>query len=94
MNEPKQSRDIAAGEIFAISCGEYSDYSISFFGRALSGFNVDELIDRFVATKKEYETYFSDYQFVAWFSELGFAEEIKYREWHLADYSEPDRTPF
>jgi hypothetical protein len=85
---------IPAGQVFYVSTGCYSDYSVSAVFRATADIDLEALKAEFFALHPESER--NDYRFdsystfMAFLSATGLVEEIDARELHLGDYNDMD----
>ena len=104
-NAPKpprpKTRNVARGELFFVSSGEYSDYQVNGIFKCLKEFNPDEFACP--ATKRIYsevnKTWYASFEEEAYLSLLtigGFIEQVPAFEFHLSDYGdyEPSISEF
>lgn len=73
------------GDVLVMSTGEYSDYGISLICKVLKDFNEREVADLYTGKKDEYE--FDEINFLKMLTNLGYIEEIPYKEWIFSSYS-------
>lgn len=91
---------IMAGQIIALTTGEYSDYGLRDHVRCIRAFESDEIIAEFKETNEylvppswapedEPTAYGADDRFIAWLIRLGFIEPLDddaVVEWHIGSY--------
>ena len=92
---PKTTTPVRKGDIFTITTGCYSDYTIDGVFRAREDFNPDALLAdygaRFPEQQGRYK--FEEAQFVAELVRLQIIEQVEgVREWHLGDYGDWSAT--
>lgn len=84
-----QAKQIEAGEIIALSSGEYSDYRIGAFSKVLKPINEEvwQLMGESCRGNYQWDKeYFEEGKAVPWLVANGYIEEIAYTELHLGDY--------
>lgn len=86
----KRATPIAAGSLFVITTGEYSDYTISGVFRALKEIDTEQLLAEWFETnpKQKGLGYFHESEFLAHLTRLGLFETVESREFHFGSHGE------
>lgn len=84
---------VKAGELLAFSTGEYSDYSVQMFCRALKDIDMS-VVEAFQSLPeektKEPWAWDSTDRFQTYLEENGYVERLAYKEVHLGSYGRLD----
>ena len=91
-----------AGELLAISKGEYSDYCINGLFRLLTDFNpqkellawAKETGRKVVEGVAERDRSNKNIDYLGWLNKSGFIEDVAYRELHIGDYGETELSDY
>jgi len=88
MSENK--RVIPKDSFVMLSRGEYSDYTVLTFGKALEDIDIDSLIEEYLSIHPEQSKRycFKEYAFLKWLCvDRKLIEELDYIEYHIYDFS-------
>ena len=85
---------ITKGELLTLATGEYSDYSVRGVFRALSDFDPQEQIAKFISEnpQDDGDNYYDLSEFIGWVARSGLLEPVDSREWHIGSYGRFDST--
>jgi hypothetical protein len=83
--------DVKAGELFLLSTGEYSDYTVNALVKVLIDFDAAKAIKNYqIESPIDEDRSYSDGldKFIAYLLSHGYVEQIEYREFYLGAYDE------
>ena len=89
----KREMKIKKDDLFILTHGCYSDYSLITVCKALEDIDILFLKEEYLSTNPEQRGRhsFSDYEFTKWLVvDKRMAEEVHCLEWHLGDYADGD----
>ena len=86
--------NIKKDDIFLITAGVYSDYTVYGLYRALADFETRVMVGRWLDTLDEPARNFQFLAFVHWLVDQGMLENVEMGEWHLGDYKIGDEDRF
>lgn len=81
------TKPIEAGQIVALTSGDYSDYQVQAFAKVLKVIDKDVWLAAITACRdKNYKIYTNESRVAPWLTENGYIEVIEYTELHIDDH--------